>query len=230
MTGALYDNTTWVVRDDISVMHLAWLDHVARPGGWWTGEQRVAFVDAVWTALDDRTPAPPWVRPVPPNGSPLPAAAHAVAYRLARHAATVTADWYRRVVDELGEPAAAYVELVGLAATACAVDGFSRSLGISRPRLPTPVAGEPTRHHPELVDARMNWVPVTAPADTRAAVVQALTAAPAENDMLWAFATVHYMADEEMDDLDWRRPGSPLDRRQLELVASRLSLVRECFF
>jgi len=61
-------------------------------------------------------------------------------------------------------------------------------------------------------------------------VVQAFTAVPDEFDALWRLADVQYMSDAEMAHLDWRRTGSPLHRRQMELVAARLSLHRQCFF
>jgi hypothetical protein len=230
MTPAPYGEGPWAVRADLVDAHLEWTAHVAAPGAWWDGGQRLAFVRALWAALDDADPAPPWAPPAPPPGWPLPEAAHALAVRLARHAATTSAAWYRDVLAGLGGEPAAYVELVGLAATGAAVGAFGPALGLARPPLPGPSAGEPSRVAPATVPADANWVPVTPSAEDRAAVVAALTAAPAEDGMLWRLAAVQYVPLGDMTQLDWRRPGSPLDRRQLELVASRLSLARECFY
>lgn len=226
----LYGRESWPVRDDIEAAHRAWLAHVASPGTWWTGEQRVAFVRAVWAALDDPDPSPPWDAPPPPAEWPLPEVAHAMAYRLARHAATTTASWYERTVAALDGGAPAFVELAALAATGSAVAAFGPALGLSRPELPEARPGEPTRECPPLSDAETNWVPVEEPADARAAVVQAFSAVPAEFEMTWRLGAAQYMPLEEMRDFGWRRPGSPLDRRQLELVATRLSVERECFY
>lgn len=226
----MYETSPWPVRPELTAAHTAWLDHVAAPGTWWTGAQRVAFVAALWAALDDPDPRPPWEPPTVPAGSPLPDAAHAVAVRLARHAATTTERWAASIIDALDGGAPAFVELVALAAQACAVGTFGPALGIDRPPLHPPSPGDPGRTAPEVVDATMNWVPVTPPADTRPPVVQAFSAVPAEYAATWALAAVQYMPLEEMEQLDWRRPGSPLHRRQLELVAARLSLARECFY
>jgi hypothetical protein len=69
---------------------------------------------------------------------------------------------------------------------------------------------------------------VAAPADQRAAVVQALSALPDEDANLWQLAAAQYMSDEEMADPAWTR--GTLSRPQMELIAGRLSLRRECFF
>ena len=226
----LYGRDVWPVRDDIEAIHRQWLHHVASPGTWWTGVERVAMVEAVWGALDDPDPPPPWAPTAPVAGSPLPDAALAMATRLAHHAGTTTRDWYERTVQDLGRGSAAFVELAALAATATAVAAFGPALGLERPDLPAPLPGEPSRTGPTLVAAVNNWVPVAPPADERPAVVQAFTAVPAEWSMTWQLGATQYMPLEDMIHFDWRRPGSPLDRRQLELVAARVSVERECFY
>jgi len=227
---ALYGDSPWPIRSEIPATHAAWLEHVASPGTWWSGAERVEFVRTLWAALDDPEPPPPWHVPAPPEGALLPAAAHGMAHRLARHAHTATAAWYQATMDGLGRGPAAFVELATLAATGCSVAAFGPALGIGRPELLDPRPGEPTSVAPPLVDATMNWVPVTPPADERAAVVQATSAVPAEYAMVWRLGGAQYMPLEEMVNLGWRRPGSPFDRRQLELIATRLSAERECFY
>ncbi len=227
MTTAHVD---WPIRDDLVAAHDAWLVHATSPGTWWTGAERAAFVAALWDALDTPDALAPWDRPDVPDGSPLPAAAHELAHRLGRAAKTTTRSWYERIAAELGRGAPAYVELVALAATACAVGTFRPALGLPRPALPAPRDGDPSHELPTVVDAAMNWVPVTPPADERPGVVQAFSAVPASYDALWALAAAQYLPLEEMVHLDWQRRGSPLHRRQLELVAARLSIARECFY
>jgi hypothetical protein len=231
----LYAASHYPVRADIVDAHAAWLTHVAAPGTWWTGAQRVAFVGALWAALDDPDPIPPWVAPSTVDGRlprewPLPSAAFDVAYRLARHAATTTEGWYRRTLDELRIGPPAYVELAALAATGAAVGTFGPMLGLPRPALPAPQPGLPNGATPPLSPANLNWVPVAGEADTVAAVVQAFSSVPAEHTMQWRLAGAQYMTVPDMANLDWQRAGSPLHRRQLELVAARLSLLRQCFY
>ena len=161
-------NVDVTVRDDLAEAHrLAW-GHVAAPGSWWSGEQRVELAGTALSAIADSDPLPPWVG-ITSTGrlGPVlaaPAAAHDVAYRLARHAGTMTADTYRAAVGQLGE--LPYVELCAIVSTVAAVAHFCRNIGVAVPPLPAPGAGRPTGERPaEIVPARYNWVPVAAPAD-----------------------------------------------------------------
>ena len=68
-------------------------------------------------------------------------------------------------------------------------------------------------------------MPVAAPADQVAAVVQAYTAVPGEMVNTWRMADAQYMPEPEMVDPGWtRRPGG-LSRAQMELVAARIDAV-----
>jgi hypothetical protein len=148
-------------------------------------------------------------------------------YRVARHASTLTESWYHQAVDAVG--AVAYVELVALTCQVAAVWSFHRGIGAELPPLPRPADGSPTgRVAPELVQPQLNWVPVAAPADSRAAVVQAFTAVPDSNALVWALADAQYMPDAEMVHADWTR--GTLSRPQMELVAMTVSSSRECFY
>ncbi len=123
----------------------------------------------------------------------------------------------------------AYVEVVAIACTVVAVVAFRRAAGLEQWTLPKPVDGEPSRLIPDdLVEAGMNWVRVTSPADEQAAVVQAFTSVPAELDRLWMLAAAQYIPNLEMVDPHWTR--GPLSRPQIELVAARISQLRECFY
>jgi hypothetical protein len=113
--------------------------------------------------------------------------------------------------------------------TVVPVVAFHRAMGLDVPELLAPVPGPPAgRVAAPLADATLNWVPVAAPADQVAAVVQALSALPDEFDNLWRLAAAQYMSDAQMTDPGWNR--GTLSRPQMELVAGRLSLLRECFF
>ena len=221
------------VREDLADAHrLAW-EHIAAPGTWWTGAQRVELAGTALLAIADPDPPPPWV-PITSTGKLsdellTPRTAHDVMYRITRHAGTMTESVYRAAADELGE--LPYVELCAISSTVAAVAHFCRDIGVDVPPLPAPVEGDPTRQRPEhLAPARYNWVPVAAPADEVAAVVQAYTAVPAEQRNTWRMAAAQYMPQEEMVNPDWRRREGGLSRAQMELVAARLTKLRDCFY
>ena len=123
----------------------------------------------------------------------------------------------------------AYVELCGIACTVATIASFRRALGLECPELAEEESGEPSRKTPNnVVEASLNWVPVTAPADKSAAVVQAFTAVPETNRVIWAMADAQYIPDKEMVDPHWTR--GTLSRVQMELIATRVSQQRECFY
>ena len=221
------------VRDDLVEAHrLAW-EHVAAPGSWFTGAQRVELATTVLGAIADADPLPPWVAPSTIDRLPAervaPDAAHDAAYRLARHAGTVTEDVYRRYGDALGE--LPYVELCALVSTVAAVAHFHRNVGMPMPSLPAALAGEPSGDVPERLEAAtLNWVPVAAPADQVAAVVQAYSAVPGEWVNTWRMADAQYMPEPDMVHPDWSRRSGGLTRAQMELVAARVARLRDCFY
>ena len=155
-----------------------------------------------------------------PTDVALPDVVVDAVYRIARHASTLTDAWYREQLER-GIDAFAYVEMVGVVAAVAAVDGFFRSAGLERPPLPDAAAGEPHGRHPQVEPATLNWVPVAAPADRVAAVVQGLSAAPAEWDNVCVLAAAQYIPVDEMGELGWSR--GTLSRGEMELVAARLS-------
>lgn len=223
------------VREDLDEAHrLAW-QHLAEPGPTLSGAQRIELARTVRLAIDDPDPSPPWV-PASESGKghlaePLtaPAAAHDLAYRIARHAGTMTADVHATASAALGD--LGYVEVCAIVSTTAAVVHFHRNIGADLPPLPSPSDGDPTGVvADDIADAELNWVPVAAPADEVAAVVQAYSALPTELENTWRMAAAQYMPEDEMIHPDWmRRPGG-LTRAQSELVAARVAQLRECFY
>ena len=221
------------VRDDLAEAHrLAW-EHLATPGSWWTGAQRVELAQTVLSAIADDDPLPPWVGITSSDRLPddrlAPDAAHDAAYRIARHAGTITEDVYRAVVEQIGE--LPYVELCAIVSSVAAIAHFCRNIGVEVPSLPAPVDEAPTGIQPdELAPATLNWVPVASPADELPAVVQAYTAVPGELANTWRMASAQYMPGDEMIHADWSRRSGGMTRAQMELVAARVAQLRECFY
>jgi hypothetical protein len=209
------------VRDDLVAAHRASLAHVVAPGARFTGRERRRIATVATVAAMSAEAAPPWVRP---TGDP----ALDLAFRLGRYASTITESWYEQLIAEGLHPLE-WVEVVGVVVAALPPFVFARAIGAPQPQLPPPLAGPPHgREADELGRPTLNFVPVAAPADHAPSVVQALSALPDEWDNLWQLAEAQYMGDRDMDDPLWNR--GTLSRPQMELVAGRLSLIRECFF
>ena len=209
------------IRVDLADAHRRSFVHVSAPGSRLSAARRVQIGAVARDAYLADPPSPPWERPY---GDP----ALDVAYRLARHAGTITEQWYQQVITEGMHPLE-WVEIVGIVVSTIAPVAFARAIGNLIPDFPDPLAGKPHgREADELAPATLNWVPVAAPADKTASVVQALSALPDEWGNLWRLAESQYMSDAQMADPRWNR--GTLSRPQMELLAGRISRVRECFF
>lgn len=220
------------VRGDLRAAHDGAIEALSLPGTWWTGAQRNELARTAIMAFVEREPVAPWVG-VSSVAGKLPAQltapkiAHDAIYRIVRHAATLTREWYDKVSAEI-EPLA-FIELCGIACSVAAISAFRRALGLPSLELAPVKSGDPSRTKPEnIVAAKLNWVPVVGPADQEAAVVQAFTAVPDTNRVIWSMADAQYIPDKEMVDPNWTR--GTLSRVQMELVATRVSQQRECFY
>ena len=220
------------VRQDLLVAHEQAIAALSEPGTWWTGAQRRELALTAQLAINASDPVAPWVGVSTvanklPTKLTAPKIAHDAIYRIARHAATLTREWYEKIVAEINP--FAFIELCGIACTVAPVTAFRRALGLPMLEIALAESGKPSQTKPtNIVDARLNWVPVVGPADNEAAVVQAFTAVPDTNRVIWAMADAQYIPDKEMSDPNWTR--GTLSRVQIELVATRVSQQRECFY
>ena len=218
-------DTFWCVtpalRADLSEAHARAWRSLSSPGTWWSARERRSFaqtaIRAMWSGGDQ-------LDGIDADG---PEAAHRAVARLAKGSSDVSREWYEEVRNEIG--ALQYVELVGLVCVVAATTSLRHSLGMPLDELlPASDEAATRAEPPTLEDAKLNWVPVAAPADATAAVVQALTAVPKTNDDLWSLADVQYIPEQEMIDPRWTR--GTLSRVEMELVATRVSFSRECHY
>lgn len=232
------------VRDDLTTaMSTAW-ERLAQPGAGFTGAQRLAMARVARAALADRDPLPPWVKPstideraTDPDLAPHLADA---IYRLTLHAKTLTEDWYHEMISMAEITPQQWVEAIEVVVAIVSIDGFAAAAGLPNADLPPVQAGQPTNSAADVAakPARHHWVPVVHLEDDTEGfyggaklappVVRALSAVPSSRDTQRRLISAMYMDGSAMADLDWTR--GTLDRRQIELVAARLSSLRECFY
>ena len=247
MTRAIFSDAPYPIRADLDqATRKAW-EFIGRPGNWWTGAERAAFVAEVRSARDcrlcaDRREAlsPYAVQGEHEIASDLPAAAVEATHRLTTDAARLS----ERAVREwnaAGLTDEAYVEIVSIVSTVMGIDAFCDALEIPLLPLPEVQAGEPTRYRPAEAVEDGAWVPMIPndgeggseadlydrlPASRRFVpnVIRAMSLVPdaVRNllDLLFPFYLVGHNP----------KSGYSLDRRQTELVAGRVSALNECFY
>lgn len=245
MEAISYAHAAVPVRGDLPAAHARAWDRLARPGTWWSGAERVAIAAEVRNA--DRCRAcrerkgalsPASVTAAHDGLGALPDAAIDAIHRLTTDPARLTRSWFEKsIAPELGD--AKYVELLGVVVTLVSIDAFCRGLGIAPHPLPTPLPGEPSRYRPASAQRDVAWVPMIPVHGAQGAerdlwrpprtanVIRALSLVPDEVRTLKDLGAAHYLSIEQMIDL---QAGRSLDRKQIELVAGRVSALRECFY
>lgn len=197
---------------DVSAAIEQTLLHIAQPGSWWTGVERVDLARVARDALAGVE----W----PPNS--LPDTAVEAAQAVAEAPDYITPDW----IDDLerrGLARPAYVEIIGIVARISAVDTYAHGAGVEPFDLHHPHDGEPSRHVPDgLVETA--WVPTVG----QPGAPNALTVVPGEHHAQEELHTALYLGYGEMADLDATKDG--LHRTEMELVAARTSYLNNCFY
>ena len=233
----------FAVRDDLTAAMAGVWERLGAPGATWTGAQRIGMARVARAALADPDPLAPWVKPstVDRRVADTDVAPHVgdAIYRLTRHAATLSEDWYRDTLAMAEMSPQQWVESIEIVIAVVAVDGFCTAAGLDTPELPQPQPGHPfgVGDVPSRA-ARHHWVPVLHLEDDAdgywgamvvvAPVIRAMSAVPTSHQTMFELISTMYMDGPAMADMEWSR--GTLDRRQIELVASRLAALRECFY
>jgi len=129
---------------------------------------------------------------------------------------------------------------LGVATLVISVDAFHHALGLPLEPLPEPGPGAPRRRRPAGAAAEEAWVPMLradrldAPerdlyggAPRTGNVIRALSLVPDEVRAMADLSAAQYLTMRQMMRLDSPRA---IGRAQIELVAGRVSALRECFY
>lgn len=200
------------VRDDLTAAYRGLWGHFAAPGPTLTGPERVRFASYVRAVHTGDTPA--WID--------MPESVLALATMLYTEPRLVGRSTVSAAARDAGYPVV--VEVIALVSMLAAVDGAHRALGARLEPLPVPEPGEPTKVIADGLKQRGTNIPM-APGS----ILSALDLLP---DVGRAFRTSsgpQYMTEQDMALPRFERtPG--LNRAQIEIVASRTSLLNECFY
>jgi hypothetical protein len=243
MTSFRYDTAPDPVRPDLIEAYRGAWDHIAAPGTWLSGEERVAVAEETRRARDcalcrERKAAlsPFAVDGEHDHGGLLEAPLVDAVHRVTTDAARLSESWVRSLRDQ-GLSDDAYVEALGVTVLVVSIDRFHHALGLSLEPLPIPLPGEPTRERPEDIVEGEAWVPMRdakhvaaeegIPGGMAPFVIRALTLVPAEVRAWSRVSEAQYLGKKEMQRFDKVRS---IDRSQIELVAGRVSALNECFY
>jgi hypothetical protein len=246
MTEISYAHAPISVREDLTAAHRRAWHRLAHAGNWWTGAERVAIAAEVrqarhckLCAVRKNSLSPHTIEGVHDRDSTLPETAVDVIHRVTTDPRRLTKAWFDRTMATRDISDAQYVEIIGEVVAIVSIDSFCWGLGVPLHPLPEPAPGEPSRHRPATARQEAAWVPMIPAADATgteadlwqvdrtANVIRALSLVPDAVRQLLDLSDAHYIAMENFMDLTW---GRSLSRAQTELIAGRVSALRECFY
>ncbi len=245
MATVSYASSPVPVRDDIQTVHARAWERLARPGTWWSGEQRVAIAaearHAPACALCRERKAA--LLPYSVHGDHaglgvLPQNVVEVIHRVRTDSGRLTQKWQQGVIAE-GLSQEQYVETIGVVVTTVAIDTFCRAIGVPLHALPEPVPGEPTRKRPRGAKPGPAWLPwveledmtddeagLYIPGEPFSNIRRAMSLVPAEVIGFFDIVETQYLPGSAMRDFD--REYRAITHPQIELLASRVSAYNGC--
>jgi hypothetical protein len=242
-----YSDAPVPVREDLPAAHRRAFERLARPGAWWSGAERIAIAVAVRGAEAEtcslcqqrrQALSPLALEGVHDHDGALPDAAVEAIHQIALDPGRLSRAWFEKTLAG-GLSDGHYVEIVGVVVTVLSIDRFCRALGVSPRPLPEALPGEPSRRRPAGALPEGAWVPMIKESRAKGEeaglygtprtgnVIRALSLVPDEVRGLLDLSAAHYLTPEQMLDL---AAGRSLDRRQIELLAGRVSALNECFY
>ena len=200
-------------------------------GTWWSGADRVAAIAEARQALRCElcrarleALSPMMVAGKHDSISNMPELAVDLIHRLTTDPGRLSKDWASQVIESITEEA--YVELATVICVQYVIDSYSRCLGAPLRELPVAGEGEPSRIRPQGVGDVGAWVSQSL--DKSLANVSRAASLVPDTENLWReLVQIHYSRGPEFADLIWDRA---LTRPQVELLASTVSALNECFY
>ena len=226
MVAVDYSQAALPVAEGTAKAHNETLEKFAAPGGWWGGEDRLTIVRETRDAPSCRLCAeraaaltPSAVEGEHDNSGDLPPAAVEAIHGIRNDPGRLTRRWFDDVID-MGVPEEAYVELVAVAASSVIVDTFAQGVGLPLPALPDPRPGNPTFERSDNVVDAGAWLPIAR--DGNANILRSLGLVPSALALFFGTFGPSYLM----------RPNAAfaIGRRQIELIAARVSAVNQCFY
>jgi hypothetical protein len=246
-----YQHASYLIPDEKTTAYREAWRHIASPGNWWTGNERLAIAATVRAATDcplclERTTAlsPFTVQGQHASAGPEHRLAEPVIdaiHRICTDSARLTGSWVAGLINDRFSYGH-YVEMLSVIVTVMSIDSFHQVLGMELEPLPKSQPGEPNHYHPAGAAIDVAWVPMIYPenltetdadiyfgAPRTGNVIRAMSLVPDAVRMLHTLSAAQYLPTPQV--MDMGATGSlTLQRPQTELLAARTSALNDCFY
>ena len=241
-----YSNANLEIGQELREAHAFLWQHLSKAGSWWTGAERIAIAREARHAPECRlcierktALSPEQVSGAHDPVEKLPAPLIEVIHRVRTDPARLSKSWFEKQIDG-GIRVEQYIEAIGVITLSIGVEMFCRAIGVPPFPFPQPQNGTPNRYRPAKTTSGIAWVPMLQPESASGAesdlyagiemvpnIMRALSLVPNEARALQRSSDAHYVPVAKISDPSVRRS---LDRMQMELIASRVSAINECFY
>ena len=247
------------IRTDLNDAITATLNSIADCGTWWTGPQRVSIAQATLGALRCMQQADAVERDIAERDEAEAGSAdvtdeitgeHQYAGELSAEivetihcitaaSGSLSKQWVQGVLEHM--EAGAFVELVAVVAVTVTIDTIFRVTGLPMPAFPASRGGKPSRYRPAGLHTDVCWVPTIDPAAVGASemdlfpgrgrpnVGRPLTMVPDAWRMFDRLNRPAYLPFHVVPNVQYE-PHRAISRRQMEMIATRVSAHNECFY
>lgn len=171
----------------------------------------------------------------------MPAARRELVHRLVSDPGRITRSWVSTLLRNMTD--AEYVEIAGLVSAVVVVDTFHAALGLPERALPQAQAGEPSRVRPRTAAEEGAYVPMI-PMDGLEGdyadlydlpnwvpnVHRAFSLVPEATRTADVLMAAHYFPYEQVPRYSDADHAYAINKMQMELVASRVSMYNDCFY
>lgn len=243
-----YSAAPYPIREDFPTAYREAWSRIAKPGNWWTGAERVAIARETRNAVtcefcrERKAALSPYGIPGEHNHEGgLPERAIDAVHRIITDQDRITQAYIDdNAANGLSEEH--YVELLGICVLVLCIDEFHRALGLKLEPLPASCPGEPDGYRPLQAVRGTGFVSMIPPdgatgkesdlwePNRTANVLRALSLVPNAVRDWYVVHEAQYITLESMKSDFGDIAGRPINRMQIELVASRVSAINECFY
>ena len=228
---SIYEIVSPGIDSRFGIAHAEVWQQLGACGTWWTGNERIKVMKEARAAHSCELCAQRKqdLTPTAASGShsavsDLPEEAVDLIHRVVTDPGRLTRNWAEEIMESIGEEH--YVELVTVICTQNVIEEFTVALGVPLPNFPDAGEGTPRRTRPDGVGDVGAWVSQSI--DKPLANVSRCVSLVPDSAQHWrCIVDEHYSHGREFGDLVWERP---LSRPQVELIASVVSSLNECFY
>lgn len=233
---------------EISNAHETLWTRLAHAGSWWSGQERIWIAEETRRARTcegcialKKSLSPTTEAFDHGKQTGLSRIAVDTVHRIVSDQSRITSDYIEQACASEELTIYSYVEMIGIVVIVMCIDEFYHGLGIPLRDLPQLIAGAKDRYIPTGLSNDTGFVPMIARDAVGPAegdlwrsqkvpnIMRALSAVPAAVRDIKLISTAHYMPPESAANL-LRSGNRTLDRLQMELIATRVAMINQCFY